>query len=292
MKTATTTANQVASSLRFDARFFLDVSHAAQKRLNKSHWPFTTVAEVFGSENIRLPNRFERVPAATLDHGKPILVPYDCFRYVPYSNDILSRSQIRQFSKLEIERGWMLIVCSGRNLGPTTIVDRFLSRFVLTHDMVRIVSPLTDELFYFAAFTHTPMGQAIIRRDQHGSVIAHLNAEQVAAIRYPVVDRQLRTRCIDSFRKAFELRERARESLQSLSAEFIALTEFHGQWHSEADRSRRFTVNRNMIGDRFDAEPLSPLYQAYARRAESTEHTTIGGVAAVFKPPGRYTSRG
>ncbi len=117
-----------------------------------------SVRETFG-DNILLPNIFERVPATSEEYGKPILVPYDCFRYLPYSNDILSRSQVSIFDTLEVHRGWLLMVCSGRNLGPVAMVDAFLEKFVLSHDMIRITASPSEELFYFAALMHTMVGQ-------------------------------------------------------------------------------------------------------------------------------------
>src|SRR4051794_9954745 len=101
MRLGTATASEVGRWLRLDVKFFLDVGQAAHKRLERSRWPLTTVAETFGRENVRQPGRFARVPAASEEYGKPLLVPYDCFRYLPYSNDIASRTQTPGFPSLE-----------------------------------------------------------------------------------------------------------------------------------------------------------------------------------------------
>jgi hypothetical protein len=45
-------------------------------------------------------NIFARVYAESTEHGKPLLVPYDIFRYMPWSNKVLSRTQVTQFDRL------------------------------------------------------------------------------------------------------------------------------------------------------------------------------------------------
>lgn len=147
-----------------------------------------TIGETFGRKQVWSGNIFARVYAASAEHGKPLLVPYDLFRYVPWSDKILSRSQVSQFTRLEIKRGWLFIVCSGRNLGPVTISDAFCERFTMSHDMVRIAVEPCEDLFYVSAFLSTAHGQATIRTDMNGSVIDHTNENQIAALQYPIVN--------------------------------------------------------------------------------------------------------
>lgn len=275
--------------MRLDSKFFIELGPLA--KVYSGRWPLATVRDVFGQKNIRLPNIFERIPAASEEFGKRILVPYDCFRYMPYSNDILSESQVGIFHKLEISRGWLLIVCSGRNLGPVAFADRFLERFVLTHDMIRICVEPNDDLYYFAAVMHTKLGQALIRRDRNGSVIDHLDDKMVGSLRYPVVNDELKRECAKSFRRAFELREEARLQLHSLATSFsqmAGVADCRDQLTSE-QAARRFTVNRSSIQDRFDPEPFAPRYTAYRELFKRLgPRQTIGDMAFVSKPPGRY----
>lgn len=187
MKVGTAKAFDLFSSVRLDSKFFLDEAQVVYQRLQSGRWDLVTVKETFGAANIWAPNRFERVPAASLEHGKPILVPYDCFRYLPHSDAFLSKKQVKVYDKLVLKRGYLLIVCSGRNLGPVTIADSFLERFVLSHDMIRITPGLTDDLFYLTALLHTKTGQNLVRLDRNGSVVDHLSPAQVGAMRYPLV---------------------------------------------------------------------------------------------------------
>src|SRR5437867_4255877 len=118
MRVRTTKATDVYALGRFDSKFFLEEGQLALDRHRSGKWPLVTVGEVFGPENIWSPNRFERVRAESQDYGTPILVLYDCFRYLPHSDYFLSKTQVSIYSTVEVKRGWLLIVCSGRNLGP------------------------------------------------------------------------------------------------------------------------------------------------------------------------------
>lgn len=192
MKVSSINASNVSGTLRFDAKYHLAGLNPLLQGLYSGRWKFATIAEAFGRENVWTGNIFARVYASSPEFGKPLLVPYDLFRYLPWSDKILSRSQVDQFSRLEIQRGWLFLVCSGRNLGPVTIADSFCTRFTMSHDMVRIAVAPSPELFYVAAYLNTAHGQAAVRTDMNGSVIDHTDANQVAALRYPIVDAGLK----------------------------------------------------------------------------------------------------
>jgi hypothetical protein len=171
------------------------------------------------------------------------------------------------------------------------MVDRFLERFVLTDDMIRICVEQGDDLFYFMAIMHTRIGQSLVRRDRNGSVIDHLDATKIGSLRYPIVSAKLKVSSISSFRKAFLLREEARLSLDNLAIEFLRLVglENYRQMLSVTKISRRFTVYRSSLIDRFDSEPSAPIYAAYRDFIGHTGFgTTIADIATVIKPPGRY----
>ena len=147
MKLSSITAHDVVGSLRFDAKFHLSRQNPLLLQLDSSRWPTTTVGETFGSTTVWMPNRFARVWAASEEFGKPLLVPYDAFRYMPWSRSYLSKSQVAEYSQAEVKRGTILIVRSGRNCGPVTMVDSFVAKFAMSDDMLRLTGlPLSDRL--------------------------------------------------------------------------------------------------------------------------------------------------
>lgn len=290
MRTATISFEMVRDALRLDTKFFLDSGEAAAKRVQSGVWPLVTVGETFGRQSVWMPCRFSRVWATNANFGKPLLVPYDGFRYVPWSDSYLSSSQVLEYKQAEVSRGMLLIVRSGRNCGPVTMVDSFLERFTVSDDMIRISTELNDSLFYFYAFLSTPTGQSLVRRDRNGSVIDHLGPDQIAALRYPVVDDGLQFECAKKFRIGFEKREQARLLLDKTKKEFLLYFNLSGveDNFSDAERARRFSITRGQIIDRFDAEPHAPRYATWRRRIQDVGGCALSEIAEIFKPAGRY----
>lgn len=288
MRLSTVTSSDVDASLRLDAKFHLSRQNPLLQQLSTGGWPTQTLADAFGREHIWTGNIFTRVYASDPEHGSPLLAPYDLFRYVPWSDKYLSRGQIPQFERLRVQRGWLFLVCSGRNLGPVTIADKFCERFAMSHDMVRISAPLTDELFYAAAFLSTAHGQARIRTDMNGSVIDHTDHKFVAQLKYPIVQSDLRQRVADLFRRAFELREGARLLLDEVRHQF-AMHFFGSELKiDESQRTRRFTVTRRGLGGRIDAEPHAPIYAFWRELITTIGGQPLGSLADVSRPPSRY----
>jgi hypothetical protein len=289
MRTATVGFGVIGSALRFDTKYFLDSGNSAAERVYSGKWPLLSAAEIFGQDAIWMPGRFSRVWASDSSFGKPLLVPYDCFRYAPWSRSFLSCGQVPEYEQSLVKRGMLLIVRSGRNCGPVTMVDRFLETFAVSDDMLRISGELNDDRFYFYAFLATPTGQALVRRDRNGSVIDHLGPDQIAALRVPLVEDRLRKQCASKFREAFELREAARLLLGSTLEKFNRHFNLDASEASfkPAERARRFTVTCDQFSGRFDAEPLAPRYAAWRNRIRSSGGPPLRDIAEVFKPFGR-----
>ncbi len=290
MKLSSITAHDVVGSLRFDAKFHLSRQNPLLLQLASGRWPMRSMGETFGKDRVWSGNIFSRVYAGSSDHGKPLLVPYDIFRYVPWSDKILSRSQVRQFERLEIKRGWLFIVCSGRNLGPVSIADAFCEQFTMSHDMVRIAVAPGEDLFYVAAFLSTAHGQATIRTDMNGSVIDHTDEKLVAALRYPVVHDVLRKQAAELFCQGFEKREKARLLLAETQQAYLAhfgLDKLESALDADA-LTRRFTISRSQLSDRLDAEPHAPRYAGWRDQIMAAGGCALREIADVFKPASRY----
>lgn len=291
MRLSSITAHDVVGSLRFDVKYHLSRQNPLLRQLNSNRWPTTTVGETFGRASVWMPSRFARVWAASEEFGKPLLVPYDVFRYMPWSQSYLSRSQVTEYNQAEVTRGTILIVRSGRNCGPVTMVDAFIEQFAMSDDMLRLTGlPLSDDAFYFYAFLASPTGQEAVRRDRNGSVIDHLGPEQLAALSYPLVADPLRSHVVKLFRQGFEKREKARLLLAHTQRAYLRHFSLDATEPSIDARvaPRRFTVHRRQLTDRLDAEPRAPRYAALRDRIREVGGCALSDIAEVFKPASRY----
>jgi len=290
LKTAEMPSSEIRGTLRFDSKYHLSRHNPLLQDLSKSGLKMVSVAEKFAKEKVWTGNIFARVYASDPTAGKPLLVPYDIFRYVPWSDKVLSRTQVTQFERLQIKRGMLLIVCSGRNLGPVSIADEFCAQFAMSHDMIRIDDDLSDELLYLASFLRTKYGQAVIRTDMNGSVIDHTDAKQILALRYPLLPEDVRVTVIDRFKDGFLKREKARLDLARLKlrhARHFKIDQLSAPFSSKSFH-RRFSINLSDLQDRIDAEPSAPQYASYRESLLAGGGCRIDEVANVFRPASRY----
>src|SRR5205085_8966485 len=126
---------------RLDSGYHLAPGQVAAARLEKAKAAGVRCRKLGGEGGIAAvwsPNRFKRAYAAAGEGHVPYLRPYDVFSYLPEPADFLSADRTEKLDDYRLKKGMILQTCSGRNLGPAVLVDEFLSRFVLSHDMIRV----------------------------------------------------------------------------------------------------------------------------------------------------------
>ena len=201
---------------RLDAHYFLSPgvkASEAMAALRRRGLEFRNVGGKQGLGSVWAPLRFKRAYAAEGEPSEPYLRPYDAFEYLPVAADHLSALRTERLDTYRLREGTILQTCSGRNLGPALLVDKYLSRFILSHDMVRIEIP-DEELRYFVlGFLLSDTGQELLKRDKTGSVIDHISDHHVSALQVPMLDKMVRKAVADAIKAATERRERARLAL-------------------------------------------------------------------------------
>jgi len=291
MKHSVIKNSSLLKSMRIDPKYYIDEGNAAHYRITYGNWDKIRLGELLGDESVWVPPRFTQIQAYSPIYGKPYLAPWDTLRYVFNSNVYLSSTQNRHFNLCELKRGWLLITCSGRNLGPCVFVDDVLSRYVVSGDMIRISVTDNDDIFYVMAFLHTPTGQSLIRRNKSGSVIDHISPKNVRDLLIPILNKPLKNEIIKAFKNAAILRENARLSLIEAQKQFYEATKLIQLKESlnKHDTNRRFSINVSCINDRIDAEPYAPLYKIYRDfLMELKIGVPLGQIADSSRPPGRY----
>ncbi len=190
MKTRVVDFADILKGKRIDAGHFLAPGVASNARLAKMSRmgvPLLQLAGEGGLGEVSLPKRFKRVYSSLAAGGAPYLRSSDLLEFLPEAADYLSRTgnDVRAYS---VEKGTILVTCSGRNLGPAVYVDEYIARFVISHDMVRVNIDDERMRLYTLAFLNSKNGQALVRLDKTGSVIDHIDDSQVAEHRIPLLE--------------------------------------------------------------------------------------------------------
>ncbi|WP_133017398.1 restriction endonuclease subunit S domain-containing protein [Mycobacteroides abscessus] len=205
------------------------------------------------------------------------------FEYLPPEADRLSVSRTTNLANYRVKAGELLQTCSGRNLGPLTIADDYLARFALSHDMVRIRIPDETERYYTLAVLQSAIGQHLLRGDLNGSVIDHISDTHVASLRLPFID-AITAETAKLMRSAAKTRGKSRIALHD------AVDALNRALAVSQDIALRegWTVKAATLGTRLDAAFHSTHVGAVKDKLLDMGGVTLGSVARVTKPGGRY----
>ena len=285
MKTRVVHSTELRESTRVDAGHFLAPGVRSKARLTQVSRRGVALLRLGGKgglAEVTLPKRFKRIYSSLAAGGVPYLRPYDLLEFLPEPADFLSRTG-NDIDAYSIEKGTILQTCSGRNLGPAVYVDDYLSGFVVSHDMVRV--RVSDERMrlYLLAFLSSQNGQALIRLDKTGSVIDHIDESQVSEQQVPIFE-SLIDEVANLMRDATCKRERARLGIAEAQVRFNS----HMGDLPGLRSSCGWTMCARDLGGRIDAAYYHPVAQAARSASLDMGGVSVGDIADVVKPAGRY----
>lgn len=271
-------SRSVRANDRLDAAFFADHFMQARETLLLLEAAGTRVQPLNQLGNVWDPPRFARAWAAPDEEGIPYLRPYDVFDYLPDATQRLAVGRNRGIDDLRLQPGTILQTCSGRNLGPNTIVDDDLAGFCLSHDMIRI--DIEDETLrlYAAAYLQSPIGQTLLRRNRSGSVIDHITTGDVGAIPVPILPDSAIEGIATPMRRSVEAKVAARRNLRFALAQLgddSALPYRWQQWEQPV---------RSLLGGRLDAAYHHPAVTRARVFSAAQAGPTIGQLADARLP--------
>jgi hypothetical protein len=286
MKTTTVAAHELGTGPRLDARYYSAPAIEIRRLLRSAHGlELRTLGGIDGVATITSPNRFKRTYAAPGEDYIPYLRPYDIFEYLPRAADLLSRTRTENLNSYIIKPDDLLQTCSGRNLGPVTIADSYLSQFALSHDMIRLTISNKTERYNTLAFMQSQYGQSLIRGDLSGSVIDHVTTEHLANLEIPFFP-EIMSKVASLMVKARRLRESARVSLSSHLDNLDAVLQPH--LRSTTPKSSGWELSSTALSGRLDAEFHSIQTSMNRQDLLALGGSRLGDVATLQKPGGRY----
>jgi type I restriction enzyme, S subunit len=121
----------------------------------------------------------------------------------------LSISETEGLADMLVERGWILVTCSG-TIGRTSFVWDNFEGFAASQHILRIV-PNEDLIDpgYLYAFISSEYGYEQVVRFRYGSVIDEINDEQLKKVVVPRIDRRKERKIGDLIRRAYARRAEA-----------------------------------------------------------------------------------
>jgi len=203
------------SNYRLDATHYPPEVYKAYEKLEKlkeKDIDIVPLRKIVSSVFLR--SRFARIWADE-KYGVPYLSPSEALKFKydpPFRRRYLNRRQAERLGLL-VREGWLLLSCSGgeESIGIPIFVNRELSRYAFTHDIIRIV-PCPDKPFasgYLYAYLSTDIGQSLVKKPIYGMQSRHIEPEHVSAIPVPLLPLDLMKKIHSAIERAWRLRELA-----------------------------------------------------------------------------------
>lgn len=123
----------------------------------------------------------------------------EILKTIPTPSKYISHRQASSKNELFVKEGWILMTCSG-SVGDVVYVDKHLSQFVYTHDLIRIIPRNEDTQLYLFGFLSSKIGKTLSNHFKYGSVIQHLEAFHIQDIPVPILY-EYQTEIISKVRK-------------------------------------------------------------------------------------------
>lgn len=249
----------ISGDLRLDADYYAKEKDMALRIIKDSGFKTKSLSEVLKNPMYNC-TRFRRIYTNDKDKGLPYLSATEALMFRPKSERILSREKTKDFEKLLVNENWILMTCSGI-VGRLVIVSKKLSKYVLTHDLIRIIP---DEASvpggYLYAFLSTWIAQSVITRDQYGMVINHVEPSQLSDLPIPILGEELMNFINEQISYAYSLRAKAINNLDQAENLFYQASRLPPEIHIESKKS--FPIKYSSMNNRLDASFHNPLVMA------------------------------
>lgn len=289
--------NEVLSrTLRFEASVFDVEGKHARKVLEMCKFPNTAISGEWGLSNAYHRPRFKRI---WIDKpGIPIFQPSQISEINPKPSGYLSYLTQTDIDALRVHKDQILLTCSG-TIGQVSLVQETLNNQVFSHDLIRISCKKPDTVGYLYAFLKTKVGNALIRTNEYGAVISHIEPEHLDSVPIPIPPPELIKKIHDLVIRSFALRDESNillDEAEKLLCDALKLPLFEKIFPDYFDRNadlNNYTVNLSDLDQRFDASYHNPTVAAilHSLWKEAKEVTTIGDprISKRLILPNRFT---
>jgi len=207
----------VSSNVFAQEQLRLDAAHYAREKPKVRH-----LLEQCGYDLVQLGDlcekifnlpRFRRVYATNPADGWPYMTPGQLVMFRCYDQErLISKTRApRDAAEHFVRSGWVLITCSG-TVGRPILATQALSKYFLTHDLIRLVPKKGTRPGYIVAYLASRIGQTLLR-DEYGGTIDHIEPIHVRPIPVPMLPDELQERIEGMVQEAYKLRDKANDLL-------------------------------------------------------------------------------
>lgn len=266
---------------RIDPDLYLSDGAKIRREIHNLPYDLSTVGE--NAENVFYGNIFSRMFVSKPSHGVEYLAASDTVLSDLHTGRYISKIQARGLSYLILQKGWILVTCSG-TLGNVTYTTKDFAGKLATHDLIRII-PNNKEVNAgtLYAFLSSKYGYYQITQSQFGGVVKHINESQMSSVLVPVFPESFQTEVDDLVQESARLREEANDMLEEAHKQIMSIIPDQDIHTSNSISITKIESSHNK---RFDATYYNSKNRAlYDYITTQTSFTTLGELTeSIFRP--------
>jgi type I restriction enzyme, S subunit len=272
------------AGVRLKAAVFGVEGRRARAVLKRCRWPITEVAGPDGLAVAFHRPRFKRIWLDSSD--LPIYQPGQATELDPKPSGFLSSITETDIDALRVSNGQILMTCSGRSgsIGRTAYVSKTLHNRIFSHDLIRIECHDEDVAGYLYAFLRTETGRALIRTNEYGAMIPHVEPSHLDAIPIPNPPNRLKETIHSLVIRSYDLRDESNQLLKEADRllhdclDLPTLSEFRRRYHGIPSSICSYAVSLSSLSGRLDASYHVPVVADIIRhlKKSAAEVTVVG----------------
>ncbi len=280
---------------RLEASVFDIEGKHAREVLKQCKWPLTLFAGEKGLSDCYHRGRFKRIWVEKSD--LPIFQPSQIEEIKPKPIDFLSRLTRTDIDALRVHKGQILLTCSG-TIGNCSFVGKTLDKQIFSHDLIRITAKKETDAGFLYAFLRTKIGNALVRTNQYGAVVKHIEPEHLEDIPIPNPPDVLKKKIHDLIIKSYDLRDESNALLDKAEAllyealDLPPLDKLRPRYFDGSAGLRNYSVKLSKLSGRFDGSYHVPIVESIIKQLNkgAAEVTTIGDprISSRVILPGRF----
>lgn len=261
---------------RLDAPVHMTEGVLTRKLIAQSPYPMLTIGDV--SERIWHAGRWKRVYVTNPKHGITLLGSSAILKADVSNEKLVSLKYTDDIEDKKLKAGWTLISCSG-TIGNCAFANAKHAEKLASQDVIRLMpnNILRGGLVY--AYLASKYGYAMLTQGTFGSVIQHIEPQNVESIPIPSFPEDFQNKINDLVLESARLREEATDALNE------AVYYFDTKYPISKSLTKAFTLKTSDLKIGFAAYnnnlEVDKFISQYAGRSYELGNRT----SKVFAPP-------
>ena len=238
--------------------------------------------------------RFRRIFLEKSEYG--IFQPSQITEIKPKPDSYISGLTDVDIEKLRVHKSQILLTCSG-TIGNISYVSKTLNNQIFSHDLIRMTSHTETDSGYIYAFLKTNIGQLLIKTNNYGSVISHIEPKHLENILIPNPPEILKKEIHNLVVKSYNLRDESNDLIDEAEKmlkelKLPPIEDFKPKYFDNEKGIRNFEVSLSRLNNRFDGSYHIPLIDCIKEHLQKYAETVtnIGdkNVSEEIILPGRF----